>query len=70
MEKGWWGNSGKPLALDKHDLSLLTSEPALLWVGLCHLRWQLLLMVAAGRRGQIPVPSGCCEGGHGPEGVS
>ena len=31
--------------LSPHGLSLF-------WVGLCHLRWQLLLVMAAGRKGQ------------------
>ena len=38
--------------LSPHGCSLFTSEAALLRVGLCPLTWQLLLVMAAGRRGQ------------------
>lgn len=38
--------------LSPHGSSLFTSEAALLRVGLCPLTWQLLLVMAAGRRGQ------------------
>ncbi|KAM9711361.1 myeloid-associated differentiation marker-like [Dama dama] len=35
--------------LSPHGSSLFTPEAALLWMGLCPLRWQLLLVMAAGR---------------------
>ena len=40
--------------LSLHGSSLFTPEAALLRVGLCPLRWQLLLVMAAGRKGQDP----------------
>ena len=54
--------------------SLLTSEAALLWVELCPLRRQLLLVMLQGEA-RIPqivpgVSSDAVEGGCGPEGVS
>ena len=40
--------------LSPHGSSLFTPEAALLRVGLCPFRWQLLLVMAAGRKGQDP----------------
>ena len=58
-----------------HGSSLLTSEAALLWVGLCPLKWQLLLVMLQGGEARIlqivpGVSSDALEGGCGPEGVS
>ena len=58
-----------------HGSSLLTSEAALLWVGLCPLKWQLLLVMLQGGEARIlqivpGVSSEALEGGCGPEGVS
>ena len=56
--------------LSHHGSSLFTPEAALLQVGLCPLRWQLLLVMLQGGEARTRVSSDAVEGGRGPEGVS
>ena len=56
--------------LSPQGSSLFTPEAALLQVGLCPLRWQLLLVMLQGGQAGTHVSSDAVEGGRGPEGVS
>ena len=56
--------------LSPHGSSLFTPKAALLRVGLCPLRWQLLLVMLQGGQAGTCVSSDAVEGGRGPKGVS